>query len=258
MSQRLVLGSRPVAFRPLLGVVNGQPVYRIAGAEDDDNQLDPADTGDEENDDEDDEDSDDTEDKDNRDKKPRRRSASSRAHSESRALRRELNQLKREKSEREQKDREAELANKSEVERTTVERDDARSERDRLKETVRQQSIELAIIRASHSKYEWADIEDVLNDRTLRGAIEMDEDGEITGVKEALKDLAKRKPHFLVKKSEGEDEGTKGNGSGPSGGNGSGRSGGNPTGGGQGNGNAQADRQRLVQMYPALAQLPQS
>lgn len=260
MSRRLIFGtqsrSRLRVLSPI-GVVDGREVFPIAGAEDDD----PANSGDDDDNSDDSDDSDDDEDDDSKSKSK----TTTRRHSRTRgsdynALRRERNQLLKEKQDREAKDRENELKGKSEVERANAEREDAVKARDSLTEENAALKMELAIVRAStsaKSKFQWADIEDVLNDKTLRNAIEVDDDGELTGVDEALKDLAKRKPHFLVKSGEDDDGKNKDNRNGrqqqqqPAG-----STGGQPSGNGNGDVRA-ADRQRLNTLYPALQRLPQ-
>lgn len=264
MSRKLILGSvspRRLADLAPIGVVNGRSIFPLHGAEDDkpagdggENESEEDEDGDE--DDEDDEDSKASDDEDK--KKPRRSRRDTGDSSVIRNMRKELRELRREKTERLAAERQKALKEKPELERLTVERDDAVKERDTLREQHREASIELAIVRASNranSKYSWADIEDVLSDRTLRKAIEIDDDGEISGVEEALKDLAKRKPHFLLSKSE-EDSKGKGNGKpATNGGGGNGKSGGTPNGAG-GDGKA-ADRAALEAKYPILARMPQ-
>lgn len=262
MSRRLVFGAvsrqRLVGLSPI-GVVNGREVFPIAGAEDDDDSTTSGDDADDDHDDDDDDhdDSDDDAAKDN--DKSKRRPRNSRS-SEFNRIKRERNALLREKSDREKAEREAALKEKPEIERAKVERDDAVKERDTLRQQLADASVELEIIKASRKKYDWADIEDVLNDRNVRKAIEIGEDGEITGVAEALKDLAKRKPHFLAQKSEEDGKGEKNNGrpaNNGQNGNGEGatnKSGGNP---GSGNGDNRAvDRERLNSLYPVLGRLP--
>lgn len=262
MSRRLVFGAvsrqRLVGLSPI-GIVNGREVFPIAGAEDDDDSTASGDDADDDQDDDDDDSKDDDADdsaKDD-DKAKSRRSRTNSRSSDFNRLKRERNQLLREKSEREKAEREAALKEKPEIERAKAERDDAVGERDKLREQVADMSVQLEIIKSSRKKFDWNDIEDVLNDRTVRKAIEIGEDGEVTGVTEALKDLAKRKPHFLAKSSEEDGKnGKNDNGRQATGaGNGNGKSGGNP---GSGNGDNRAvDRERLNAAYPALARLPQ-
>lgn len=257
MSRALILGSvgrkRLIDLSPI-GVVNGREIFPLKGAEDD-----PAGDGgglesedDEQEDEEDEEDGhqdDEEDDAKGRKKKPAARKDANAAFA---AMQREIRQLKREKAAREKEDRQKELAGKSEVEKVTAERDDATKELESLREQHRNAVIQLEIFLASRKKYDWADMEDVLNDKRLRAAIEIDDDGEVTGVAEALKDLAKRKPHFLAAKS---DEDEKGQGPGGTGKKpAAGKTGGQPGSGG-GSGDREADRQALMSKYSALGPL---
>lgn len=260
MSRRLVLGSvsrqRLAGLCPL-GIVDGREVFPIHGAEDDTDSTSSGDDtdDDEDNSDEDSTDDDDSDAKDDKDKSKTRRSRQNSRSSEFTRIKRENAKLLREQQARDKADREAELKGKSEVERATAERDDAVKERDSLKEQLAANKVELEIIRLSHKKHDWADIEDVLNDKALRRAIEIGEDGEISGVTEALKDLAKRKPHFLAKSSEDTDDKGGKNSNGrqtATNGNGNGKSGSNPNGASGDKNNRQADRDRLAETYPIL------
>lgn len=250
MGRRLLFGSKKALAR--LGIVDGREIFPIHGAEDDD---DSANTGDDSGDDDSSDDDHDDDSADD-DTKPAAKSRRDRARtSEFNRLKRERNALLKEKAERDKATRDAELKDKSEAERAVAERDDAIKARAELNERYTAAITELEIIKASNrSKFTWNDIEDVLNDRALRKAIEIGEDGEISGVEDALKDLAKRKPHFLAEKS---DDKGKGNGQQQ---NGNGRqqqqqakTGGQPNTGATDD--RAADRQRLNALYPALQRL---
>jgi len=260
MSRALILGSvsgkRLMDLSPI-GVVEGQPIYPLRGAESD------ADDGGEENAEgndssEDDEDSDDSEeDEDKKSSKDSgKRRQSGQRNSEFALMRRELNALKREKAANEKKERDRELADKPEIERLSAEKEDTVKERDGLRERHNEAIIELEIIKVSSrgKKYDWNDIEDVLNDRSVRRAIEINEDGDISGVEDALKDLAKRKPHFLASKSDKDsDDKAKSNGKASTNGAGTGK-----TGAAVGNGSTgdrTSDRASLEKKYPTLAHM---
>jgi len=260
MSRKLIFGNvsrnRLMDLDPI-GVVNGRAIFPLRGAEDDNEGEESESEEDEDDDADDDKDEDDS--KAGQAKKTRRPQDDSGDSSVIRTMRKELRALKKYKADNEKAARDKSLADKPELERLTTERDDATKELEKLRTAHRENSIELAIIRASNSarsKYDWADIEDVLNDRNLRNAIEIDEDGEVSGVEEALKDLAKRKPHFLSKPSNEDEKDKGGKGGKPpnSGGNGAGRSGGQP--GSGGNGNRGPDREALAKKYPILNRLP--
>lgn len=251
MGRRLLFGSKSALAR--LGVVDGREIFPIRGAEDAD---DSAKTGEESDDDPSDED-DPEDDDDADDTKPAAKQRRNRTRTnEYNRLKRERNALAKEKADREKADRQAELKDKSEAERAVAERDDAVKAHADLSEKYQQAVTELEIIKMSNrKKISWNDIEDVLNDRTLLKAIEIGDDGEITGVEEALKDLAKRKPHFLSKQSD-EDQGKGNNGQN---GNGRQQSAGAKTGGQPGTKTGDdrtADRQRLMAKYGALGRLP--
>lgn len=254
MGRRLLFGSKTALAR--LGIVDGREIFPIHGAEDDDSKPAGGEPGGDDSDNDDDPDDDDDSEGDDNTKPAAKRQRVRISTSELQRLKRERNALRREKEEREKADREAELKDKSEAERATAERDDAVKAYDELKDRHQQVLMELEIIKTSNrKKLSWNDIEDVLSDRTLLKSIEFGEDGEITGIEEALKDLAKRKPHFLAKQPEGDDKGKGNNG------NGNGRQPQPPKTGGQPGGNGgdprAADRQRLNSIYPALQRLPQ-
>lgn len=260
MSRKLILGSvsrsRLVDLAPI-GIVNGRKVFPLSGAEDDANDDDANEDGNDEDDDSENDDSD-GDDKDGDEGKAAKNRAqkSSKDGPRNRSMAAELRTLRKFRRETEAAARNKELADKPEIERLTAERDDAVRERDDLRGKYSSASTQLAIITASHGKYAWADIEDVLNDKTLRNAIEIDDDGEVSGVAEALKDLAKRKPHFLRKAEEDNDDKSRSNGRAKSNGSsGNGKSGGQP--GSGGSGDRGADRDALAKKYPILNRLPQ-
>ena len=62
--------------------------------------------------------------------------------------------------------------------------------------------LELAILKAAD--YQWYDVEDVRAAINLDD-VEIDDDGKITGLEDALKDVAARKPH-LMKPSDGQQQ----------------------------------------------------
>jgi hypothetical protein len=248
MGHRLLFGSKSALAR--LGIVDGREIFPIRGAEDDD----PAKTGEESDDDASDDDHDDDDDSEEDDKPAAKQRRNRTRTNEFNRLKRERNALAKEKADREKADRDAELKDKTESERAVAERDDAVKELTGLKDRYQEAVTELSIIKASsRSKFAWNDIEDVLNDRTLLKAIEIGDDGEITGVEEALKDLAKRKPHFLSTDDKGKGNGQQQNGNGrqqqPAGT----KTGGQPNAGSKDD--RAADRQRLNSIYPALQRL---
>lgn len=58
-------------------------------------------------------------------------------------------------------------------------------------------AIENAALKVKIKDVEWADIDDVLDYLARADGVEVDEDGEVKGVKEALTKLAKAKPHWV-------------------------------------------------------------
>lgn len=255
MGRRLLFGSKSALAR--LGIVDGREIFPILGAEDD-HLANSGEGSEDDNDSDEDQDDDDSEEDDDSKTaaKKRHRSPSTQRNSELRAARRELSTLRKEKAERDKAARDAELKGKSESERAVAERDDAVKELTGLKDRYQQAITELEIIKASNrSKFAWNDIEDVLNDRALRNAIEIGDDGEVSGLEDALKDLAKRKPHFLAEKS---DDKGKGNGQQQNGNGRQQQQTGTKTGGQPNTGTNEdraADRQRLNTIYPALQRL---
>lgn len=243
----LVSGKRLMDLSPI-GEINGQPLYPLHGAEDDDAGSGGEDDADDSEEDEDDSDESDKDDDDSDKGKSRKRQATNKNTAYA-AMRRELNALKREKNAADKAAREAALKEKPEIERLTAEKEDLAKERERLLTQHSEAVIKLEIIEKSLKKYDWADIEDVLNDKKVRTAIEIDDDGEISGVEEALKDLAKRKPHFLASKSD-KDTGDKGKTNGKAA---TGKTGENV--GNGSTGDRSSDRDRLIKSYPTLGHM---
>jgi hypothetical protein len=130
----------------------------------------------------------------------------------------------------------------------------SQSEVDNLKEDLRKRDEELAKTKSdleqarldnaflTDNTYQWQNSSRVL--RLIdRDGIKVNEDGTISGVKEALKALAESDPYLL--KSTTDDGGSSGGGSG----------GGTPTGGernGRRNQNQKPSREELARKYPAL------
>lgn len=84
-----------------------------------------------------------------------------------------------------------------------IERDELKSENEKLKSVVNTKFLEWAI--QTNAKYDWVDTEDVVK-ALDREAINVDlETGEIDGLDLELKRIAKKKPHWL-KKDEDQDQ----------------------------------------------------
>jgi hypothetical protein len=210
MSKRLILGSgRWIGLTPI-GEVAGHQIYPLFGAEEDGNDNQGEDDGDQEGDgDESEEDREDGEDESGKDKSKSRQRKQSGGDDSSviRALRAELRNAKKTINAFKDDKKKADLADASDVEKARAELAEANEKLEKLHPRFQDTLVELEIIKTSSQlKLNWNDIEDVLNDRKLRSAIDIDDDGEITGVEEALKELKKRKPHFLAVKSEDSEE----------------------------------------------------
>lgn len=90
----------------------------------------------------------------------------------------------------------------SEIERLQAELADIQAERQKLEQqaqdavaVAQKQAVENAIIKAAGDKF--LDVNDVI--MALNGKVEVNEDGEPTGISEALEALAKNKPHWVRK-----------------------------------------------------------
>lgn len=249
MSRKLIFGAvlpNRLAVLTPIGYVNGEPIFPHRGA---DNAGDGGDgESDQDTDDEDGSDDDDSEGE--KEGKPAAKgNQSNRNSSVLRQIRRDLRTAKRENEQLKAAQRAAELKDKTEVERTAAERDDAVAKLKNLEPELNSLRTKLAVITVSaQKKYDWADIEDVLNDRQMQG-LEIDDDGEVSGIEEALKDLAKRKPHFLKKPAAN-------NGGNGSDGDGTRRTGANFNAGANNNDRG-ADRARLEGKYGVLRHMSQ-
>jgi hypothetical protein len=222
--------------RPIpIGFVRGEPIFPFRGA---DSGAGDGDGGDGNASDQDEDDGDNGADDDD---KPD--ADSGQDSSVIRKMRRDLRKAQRELIAAKKLVDEKNLADKSEVERSVAERDAATVRADNAEGQLRDALIKLEVLAVSgRKKYDWNDLEDVLNDRKLLEAIDYS-DGEIDGVEDALKDLARRKPHFLRAKksdSDGDDAGAQ-----------SGRTGAKFN-GTKDSKDRQVDRDRLLKQYPML------
>ena len=206
MSRRLVFGSGRLAALMPIGEINGKPIYPICGAEGSEEDSDSDQDSDEDENSEEDNDGD----EEDSDSKAKERKATPKRQDRSgtyiNSLKKDLRTARKELAGMRDEKRRAELADKSEVERVTAELDDAQKELADVRPKYQELLKKVEIITVSGQlNLSWNDIEDVLGDRKLNAAIEIDDDGEISGVDDALKDLAKRKPHFLAKPDEGDE-----------------------------------------------------
>lgn len=82
------------------------------------------------------------------------------------------------------------------LERAVQERDEAVKENEQLKSEIQKTRIENAFHR--ENKYTWHDPADALAALDM-SVVQIDEDGNVEGLKAAIDDVAKRKPHFVKK-----------------------------------------------------------
>lgn len=145
----------------------------------------------------------------------------------------------RAKAAAEAKVKEHEQAQMGELDRAKAQLDEETSRADAAEEALKAMRIENEFHRLN--KNSWHDVSDVLAAIDL-SKVEIGDDGKITGMAEAIKDVAKRKPHFLKSKAE---DGEDGEGTGP------------PAANGANNGRrkghqGQPDVKALVARFPAL------
>ena len=220
---------KPVGFLP-----NGRAVWPIMGASPDDPDNDE-DEGEENDGGADDSDSD--EDNDDEDEMPRRKGNSrvkelsdenTRRRNENKTLKSENDQLKQKLKEIEDKD-------KSDLERTSSDLKIVTSERDELKDTVHDLLIKNAFL--MDNKHNWVKPKTALRLADL-SEVEIDDEGNVTGLDKALDALAKSDPYLLKKESDGDeddDDEPKSTGRPPA-----------------KKGNGDPNRNKLVAKYPAL------
>jgi hypothetical protein len=89
-----------------------------------------------------------------------------------------------------------EKAKMGDLERATAERDEAVKQNAELQKAVQQMQIENAFHR--ENKYTWHDPADALAALDM-SVVQIGEDGKVEGLKAAIDDVAKRKPHFVKK-----------------------------------------------------------
>lgn len=91
---------------------------------------------------------------------------------------------------------EIEKAKLGDLDRAKTERDEAVKENAELQKVVQQMRIENAFHR--ENKYTWHDPADALAALDM-SVVQIGEDGKVEGLKAAIDDVAKRKPHFVKK-----------------------------------------------------------
>jgi hypothetical protein len=214
--------------RLLAVLTTGQPVYSISGAEGDEGG-------------EDDESEKDKDGKPVPKGKSKNNPETARLVQEATVRRLENKALTKKIEELEEATRQAGLKDASELEK--MKSDLAKLQAADAKKTAALQTKareNAAIIASRKLKLDWADDEDVLLYLAKADGVEVDDDGTVTGIEEALKKLSKAKPHWLKKAEEDKPKGPPG------------ASGGNVGGSGNGRGNG-TDRSAMEAKYPGLS-----
>lgn len=131
------------------------------------------------------------------------------------ALKAERDALAQEKQEREEAEAQAKAATRSKEENLENENTTLREDNEALIKVNEQNLLKLAIY--ENTKYQWIDINDVtlLLDRT--GIKINAKTGKVEGAEDALKSLAKAKPHLLKPSEDNQGNSGNGNGAPPSG-----------------------------------------
>ena len=222
----------PQEYRILLAMLaNGAPVYRLAGAD-----------GQEDGDTEEDEEEDEEEGDDSGDTGEKTADSETVSKADFEKLKARMRAADKRAGAAENKLRELQDAGKPEAEKAAKELEELRAAHQQATEALNTARLENAVLK--DTTFQWNDPEDVVEHalRALRkGDLEIDEDGDVEGVGQWLKDLAKRKPHFVKPAaSEGDSED---DAAGPTGGN---------VGSGKKKGRAKVDEAALLKKFPAL------
>lgn len=238
----------PHTGEPLRAIMidkRGEPVWPVMGASEDDDSNDDNDDSDVEDADEEDSSKDDkgTEGK----KKPAKEPEETDEQKEIKALKKRLAAADRNKEAALKKLRDLENKGKPADEVAKQEAEEAKAASAKREETNRKLALTNAFLVASQgADVSWHDAKVAQAALNLTD-VEVDEDGEVTGMEAAVKALIKSKS-FLVKpkatKDEDKDE-KEDKGNGPSGS-------GVGTGRGKGKGKGAPDREELIRKYPAL------
>lgn len=140
----------------------------------------------------------------------------------------------------EQKLRDKEQAEMSELDRAKAQLETEKARADEAVEKLKAMVIENAFHR--DNKFSWHDVGDAIAALDLTG-VEVSDDGKVSGMAAAIKDVAKRKPHYVKSKEEKEDQGE---GEGPPAANGA------SNGKRKGASGETPDVKKLVARFPAL------
>lgn len=195
VSRKLILQIEPIAV-----LEDGTKIFPIMGSEDDPEEQGD---GDDDGDDSDGDDDDDSEEEKAK-SKPKRQPKET-----PQQMKRRLNaeaKAQRERAEAaEAKIREAEDKDKSELEIVKRDFEEYKAKHEGSNERIQELLIENAFLKLDRDKYNWHDPDDVID--KIRKDVTISDDGEVDGLEDAVKALAKSKPYLLKKKSEdGEEE----------------------------------------------------
>lgn len=109
------------------------------------------------------------------------------------------------KSAAEAKLREIEQAKLSDLDKAKAQLEELTERASKAEEALKKTQIENAFHRSN--KFTFHDVADAISALDLSG-VEIDEDGKVTGMEAAIKDVVKRKPHFVKSQKENEGGGT--------------------------------------------------
>lgn len=239
-----------IPIQPFAWLEDGRPVYPLRGADPDDDDDDSEDDDDDDADDDDSDDSDEDEDdddaaggnsSDSKTKAERVRELSR----ENKKRRLQAKKYKKELEEAQAKLQEIDDKDKTELDKAKSDLKKLQEQNSKLEKQNKNGAIERAFLKDNKHKWHSADAALKLVDLS---EVEYDADtGEVTGMKDAIKQLAKDHP-YLVDKGEVEDDDAGSAGSGK---------GGTPTGGSIGGGSNKkggrnAERARLEKRFPVL------
>jgi hypothetical protein len=108
------------------------------------------------------------------------------------------------KSAAEAKLREIEQAKLGDLEKAKLQLDEVTKRAEAAEKALRDTQIENAFHR--NNKFEFHDVADAISALDLSG-VEIDEDGKVSGMEAAIKDVVKRKPHFVKSQKQKDDTG---------------------------------------------------
>lgn len=212
---------------------NGQPIWPILGASKDDDDPDGDDpSGDDPDDDSDDEDTDDDSGSDEEIKDPKVHKLSK----ENEKHRQRNNRLREENERMQARLKEIEDKDKGDLEKATESVTDLTTKNETLEKTVGEQALRIAFL--EDTSFKWKNPKTALRLADL-SEVTIDDEGNVEGLNEALKALAKDEPYLLADEDDDSDDGPPRK---PSAGEPPKRS----------KSKGQTDRSNLLKKYPAL------